>query len=209
MKKFIRLLKASSLFIILLLMAFGFVQCDSFFNEKEERFDPREHPLIEKGDTLVFIGSEHVDSFYVIESEFYLPHMREGDTQADYEQYCGEMVKIHCVDTCIRLEIVIISKIYLIYYSLPFSINISDPQYSSVLINKSNNGYSLQIGEIILKDLHKFNFRKIVNREQITMFSEIDSAYYSKTYGFVKYIKFTGEEFVLSEECLEMLMERE
>ena len=209
MKKFIRLLIANSFFIILLIMIFGFVQCDSFCFEKEERFDPREHPLIEKGDTLVFIGSEHVDSFYVIESEFYLPHMREGDTQADYEQYCGEMIKIHCVDTCIRLEIVIIHSRYSTRYYLPFRSVDWDPLISAGPIIKMNGGNYIKIGKNVLSELYKVDYRTILDQEHTNLFTEIDSAYYSKVYGFVKYIKFTGEEFLLSEESLEMLMERE
>ncbi|HOO85618.1 MAG TPA: hypothetical protein PLS94_13690 [Prolixibacteraceae bacterium] len=41
------------------------------------------------------------------------------------------------------------------------------------------------------------------------LFVEVDTAYYSKTYGFVKYVKYTGEVFVISDETLEMLMERD
>ncbi len=188
-------------------MVLGFTQCDSFFNEKEESFDPRDHPLIEKGDTLVFNGSEHVDTFYVIESEFYLPHMREGDDQADYEQYYGEMwTREAYIDTSITLEIVISRSIYAIHYYYPFS-TYSEPEINGDLINKNNDGYHLQIGDISLENLHKVIFAKSLNHPD--MFIEIDSAYFSKTYGIVKYIKFTGEKFVLSEECLEMLMARE
>jgi hypothetical protein len=52
-------------------------------------------------------------------------------------------------------------------------------------------------------------YRAIFNKGGYNLFSAVDTAYYSMTYGFVKYIKYTGEEFVLSEESLEMLMARE
>ncbi len=205
MKKFRKSLKANSLFIILLIMAFSLVQCDSFCYVKEERFDPREHPLIEKGDTLVFIGSENVDSFYVIESEFYLPHMRYGDE--DYEQYYGIMITREAyVDTIIRFDICIIQSLYNLHYYYPFS-SYSEPEITGGFIEKSNGGHSLKIASNVLTDIYKVEFGNSLNYPN--MFREIDTVYYSKTYGFVKYIKFTGEEFVLSEECLEMLMARE
>ncbi len=189
-------------------MVLGFTQCDSFFNEKEESFDPRDHPLIEKGDTLVFNGSEHVDTFYVIESEFYLPHMREGDDQADYEQYYGKMWTSEALrDTIIRFDIVIIKYLYTIRYYYPFRTLDWEPYISPGHIEKSNSGHSIIIGNTSLVDLHKVSLPKSTNYPD--MFKEIDSAYFSKTYGIVKYIKFTGEKFVLSEECLEMLMARE
>jgi len=206
MKKFIRLLRANSLYLILGIMVFGFVRCDSSFNEREEHFDPREHPIIEKGDILVFNGSVHVDSFHVIESEFYLPHMRFGEEEDDYEQYRGVMNHGTYVDTSITLEIGIIHSFYTLFYYYPFS-SYGDDVLTAGSIEKNNGGHSIKIGNISLGDLHKVDFTNSIDRPN--MFIEIDSAYFSKTYGFVKYIKFTGEEFLLSEESLEMLMKRE
>ena len=176
--------------------------CDSFFNDTKELYDPREHPVIMAGDTLVFIGTENVDSFYVWESQFYKSRERYGDE--DYDQYRGRMNLMNYNDTIIRLGISIINTWYSLYYYYQFRTHL-DPVLSSQQPNKKSGGYSLQIGDLILSDLYRAIFKK----EEYDMFTAVETAYYSKTYGFVKYIKYTGEEFVLSEESLAMLMARE
>ena len=200
-----RLLRANKLRLIqLLLLVLGISGCDSFFNDRDkEYFDPRDHPVIMAGDTLVFIGAENVDSFYVWESQFYLPHERYGDE--DYEQYVGVMTHGTYADTSIRFDININGGRYSLFYYFPRRNVNWDPIGSVVYIDKSNGDHSMQIWNIELDDLHK----AIFERDKYNLFVEIDTAYYSRIYGFVKYIKYTGEEFVLSEESLEMLMARE
>ena len=198
-------------FAILLLMVLGWTSCDSFSNDPEkERFDPREHPLIEKGDTLVFIGTENVDSFYVWESQFYLPHERYGDE--DYEQYRGRMNLMNYNDTTIKLGILIIDTWYSLDYYFQFR-SYSDPELTGVRIINRYGGHEVQIASIVLSEIYNIDFIKhldeLTKDKYSHLFIAVDQAYYSKTYGVVKYIKYTGEEFVLSEESLEMLMARE
>jgi hypothetical protein len=176
--------------------------CDSFFNDREkERFDPREHPLIEEGDTLIFTSAENVDSFYVWESKFYLSRERHYDE--DYEQYVGKMNLINYKDTTISLGISINSGGYYLKYYYQFKPDFS-PSAKHGFVDKRYGGYNLIIWDIDLNDLYIAIFRK-----ENSYFTAVDTAYYSKAYGFVKLIKYTGEEFVLSEESLEMLMARE
>jgi len=206
LKKLIKLLKANKLQIILFFFVFCIAGCDFFSDLFTESYDPREHPVIMEGDTLVFIGTENIDSFYVWESKFYKSGERYGDE--DYEQYRGRMYLINYVDTFVRLDIIIINSSYSTHNYLPFRSD-SDPYISAGPIEKRNDGFSAKIGSVVLTDLYKVDFRKNLNQVDSKLFIEIDIAYYSKTYGFVKYIKYTGEEFVLSEESLEMLMARE
>jgi hypothetical protein len=185
--------------------------CDSFFNDREEeRFDPREHPLIEKSDTLIFMGTQNVDSFYVWESQFY--KSRERNYDEDYEHYVGRMDLMNYNDTIIRFDIAILNFWYSFSYFLQFKTE-SGSQFVGNQISKKNKVHKMQIGSIELSDVYEVNFKKqleeLTKDEYSHLFIAVDNTYYSKTYGLVKYIKYTGEEFVLSEESLEMLMARE
>jgi hypothetical protein len=203
MMKFEKLLKKNRhLLTILLMLVLIIAGCDSFFNDREkERFDPREHPLIEEGDTLIFTSAENVDSFYVWESKFYLSRERHYDE--DYEQYVGKMNLINYKDTTISLGISINSGGYYVDYYYQFRNN-SDPYIRGSSIYNSICVYSFHIWDTELRNIHMAIYLK-----ENSYFTAVDTAYYSKTYGFVKYIKYTGEEFVLSEESLEMLIARE
>ena len=203
--KFEKLLKKNRrLLTILLMLVLIMAGCDSFFNDrKEEYYDPRDHPLIEKGDTLIFKGTENIDTFYVHESQFY--KSRERNYDEDYEQYQGRMVHGTYIDTSIVLNISIYNKGYYTKYYYPFRNVEWDPVLTLGSIPNANGNYSMKIGNNEIVDLHEVDFID----EEHDLFREVDTAYYSKTYGFVKLIKYTGEEFVLSEESLEMLMARE
>jgi hypothetical protein len=107
-------------------------------------------------------------------------------------------------DTLLYLKMHIYHHAYYVKYYYQFR-EYWDPVLTLGSIPKANGNYSMKIGNNEIEDLHEVDFID----EEHDLFREVDTAYYSKAYGFVKLIKYTGEEFVLSEESLEMLMARE
>ena len=93
MKKWKKYLRNSSGLLLLLI---GLVQCDFFANlgDKEEVFDPYEHPLFEEGDTLVYESIADIDSFYVSKSKVYKPHTNPADGGSEDTEYWGTFHEI-------------------------------------------------------------------------------------------------------------------
>ncbi|MBN2262648.1 MAG: hypothetical protein JW735_07040, partial [Prolixibacteraceae bacterium] len=82
----------------------------------------------------------------------------------------------------------------------------TDPLASISSYKAGTDTLEINIGDTTLSNIYKAVFVKELYSH---LFVEVDTAYYSKTYGFVKYVKYTGEVFVISDETLEMLMERD
>lgn len=205
MKKWKKYLRNSGGIFLLL---FGFAQCNLFnLGDKEEVFDPYEHPLIEKGDTLVYESIDCVDSFYVSESEVYKPHMNPTSEESDVTEYCGTIHEICASDaTKICFDINIISSIYdITHYMCYYYYTGGEDNWVFNFIKKENSGYSYTLGSYELCDLYKTPWFK--NDEKIFE-GKVDSVLYSKTYGIIKYWR-NNENYVLTEKCLEILMARE
>jgi hypothetical protein len=205
MKKLKKSLRRIDKSLLILFILLGFVQCDLFdkSRDKEETFDPYVHPIIQKGDTLIFKSEAHIDSIYVKESQVY--GRREYDEDYDEEAYWGFLDQMNCNDTCLDFHILIREGGYYIYYNYPLRDG-NDPYSALDFLSDKDSCNSLQIVDVILNDLFEIDFTiyKVPN-----LFLEVTSCLYSKTYGFVQYTCFDGEEFIMSEETLEMLMSRE
>jgi hypothetical protein len=199
--------KSNTIYLVLLILLVGLAACDSFMNKpSSELFDPHEHPVLKTGDTLVFIGSTNVDTLLVGESEFYKPYQPDHNHDNGYEVYYAAMYNDkYYADTMLNFVIEINPWSYSLRYYYQFKKQ-TDPLASISSYKAGTDTLEINIGDTTLNNIYKAVFVKELYSH---LFVEVDTAYYSKTYGFVKYVKYTGEVFVISEETLEMLMERD
>src|SRR5690606_31910450 len=122
-----------------------------------------------------------------------------------YDHYVARIYnhKVCNSDTCMGLYIYISNDSYKIYYYNP--LRHSTEGFKGLdHIPMEDGAHTVQVGDVVLNGLYLSVFK-----DDTKWFVEIDSVLYSKTYGIVKYYHYTGEEFVLSEESLAMLMARE
>jgi hypothetical protein len=203
MKKPRKLLRSTSWYLLLFFTMFISTRCSLFCNDEEKvLFDPYDHPLIQEGDILKYVGDNTLDSFRVARSHVYEPY---EDGSIAYDHYVARIYnqKVCNSDTCMGLYIYISNSMYSLRFYNP--LQHSTEGFNGVAhIPVENGNYSIQIGDSVLSGLYLTVFLSYPDE-----FREIDSVLYSKTYGIVKYYHYTGEEFVLSEESLALLMARE
>ena len=186
------------------MIPFLFFGCNFFSNLFEEKYDPYDHPLIEEGDSLFYQSINDIDSFYISESEVYKPHTKYNNENT---AYLGRMCEMNReAESCLCFKIDIgYSYYYLNQYLSAYGIYGGEDNWTFNDIEKGNSGYSYSIGKFELSDLHKISW--YFNDEKIFQ-GKADSVLYSKDYGVVRYYR-CGQEYTLSEACLEMLMARE
>lgn len=86
MKKSKKLLKWNKFFFVIIVLnsLVLFTKCEFIYELGNETFNPENHPLIEEGDTLIFIGGSANDSLLVTSSKVYEPHEYDD---AQYYKY--------------------------------------------------------------------------------------------------------------------------
>ena len=200
LKKYLKRIKT---ILILLLGVLTLIQCDFFYEFQGGKYDIYEdRPLIEEGDTLIYKCEHKVDSLIVVESQVY--GIRERNEKNKEASYWGRIEQLDCVDSCVIFKIYLDKDMYSISNVFPIRFSGNASYVTVADLGKKNDKYSMEICAIEFRNLYNLDFR--CKQDVVCV---LDSAFYSKRFGILKYITVTGEEFVLSEESLEMLMARE
>ncbi|MDA3930732.1 MAG: hypothetical protein PF541_17425 [Prolixibacteraceae bacterium] len=199
MRKLKNCLKRNSFYLILILLLFSFMRCQfiiDMYSEEDTTVAPEILPYFKEGDTLVYNSGMDVDSFCVETAFLYAVGEDDGD-DLNYERFISSMLQIDCADSCYKSGSTITP--------IEYWIGVFGFVHSSYKLVDYYSGNTLEIGSYQLEELYgSYNLEP----DSITG-KEINYVLYSKKYGVIEY-KFTnGEEFIMIEETLEMLMGRE
>ncbi|MDA3927622.1 MAG: hypothetical protein PF541_01595 [Prolixibacteraceae bacterium] len=205
MSKFKNILNYSWLYVFFCSLVLLNTSCGYIWNQIDvwigKSISHEKLPLINEGDTLIYESSVHVDSFYVNRSKFY--DRGEGENKLDYERYSGSMELMNCTDSSYRFNPNITPSEYRVYVYGPGKYEAWN--YRITDNDDSYHGIERTVGQYLVGEL----FKAPNNKVDSISGKEVKVLYYSKDYSVVEYELTNGEVFTLSEESLEMLMERE
>jgi len=207
MKRIAKLLRIISVLVVFSAIVFGFTKCNLFF--VDSTIHPEKPPLFQVGDTLIFKSSANVDSFFVKTSKLYkINEKDDGLGDLDKERYFSELIQIDCYDSCYKFKSLIMPGEYYVGnsrlgYNSDTSLLHMDYGYSGNMPLGSVNN-RLIIGKYEMK-----GFLEYATTFDSLCTKGINTFLYSKKYGLVQYTLYSNEVFLITEETLEMLMERD
>ncbi|HOO85702.1 MAG TPA: hypothetical protein PLS94_14120 [Prolixibacteraceae bacterium] len=205
MKRITKLLRIISVLVVFSAIVFGFTKCNLFF--VDSTIHPEKPPLFQVGDTLIFKSSANVDSFFVETAKLYQVNEDDGcvSDYLDRQRYFSLIKQINCNnDSCYMFASTILPGEYFVT-ALSLGSGFKDPIYpGGILLGGGSGGRELKVGKYIIKGISELTYPlDSVCKKNVYSFL------YSKKYGLVQYKLFNNEVFLITEESLEMLMERD